>query len=67
MKYKRAESRHHVTKVTNIKNRVSIHQRQAEAGGKHFGDREMDLIVDKTSNAILVLMERSTNFTLMEK
>lgn len=27
----------------------------------------MDLIVDKDSNAILVLMERSTNFTLMEK
>ena len=27
----------------------------------------MDLIVDKASNAILVLMERSTNFTLMEK
>ena len=38
-----------------------------EADGKRPGDWEMDLIVDKDSNAILVLMERSTNFTLMEK
>ena len=27
----------------------------------------MDLIVDKDSNAIMTLMERSTNFLLMEK
>ena len=67
MKYKRVASRHHVTKATNIKNRVSIHDRPAEADGRRFGDWEMDLIVDKASNAILVLMERSTNFTLMEK
>lgn len=67
MKYKRKASHHHETKATNIKNRVSIHERPAEANGKRFGDWEMDLIVDKASNAILVLMERSTNFTLMEK
>ncbi len=45
---------------------MSIHQRPAEADGKRFGDWEMDLIVDKDSNAILTLMERSTNFLLME-
>ena len=67
MKYKRTIRAHRVTKATNIKNRVSIHERPAEANGKRFGDWEMDLIVDKASNAILVLMERSTNFVLMEK
>ena len=67
MKYKRTSRHHHVTKATNIKNRVSIHERPVEADGKRFGDWEMDLIVDKASNAILVLMERSTNFVLMEK
>lgn len=67
MKYKRVASRRHVTKATNIKNRVSIHERPVEANGKRFGDWEMDLIVDKASNAILVLMGRSTSFTLMEK
>ena len=67
MKYKRQACRNHITKATNIKNRVSIHQRPVEADGKRPGDWEMDLIVDKDSNAILVLMERLTNFTLMEK
>lgn len=67
MKYKRTARPHRVTKATNIKNRVSIHERPMEADGKRFGDWEMDLIVDKSSNAILVLMERSTNFVLMEK
>ena len=46
---------------------VARYSRPAEADGKRFGDWEMDLIVDKASNAILVLMERSTNFVLMEK
>lgn len=67
MKYRRSPSHKHETKVTNIKNRVSIHSRPAEANGKRFGDWEMDLIVDKDSNAILTLVERSTNFMLMEK
>ena len=49
MKYKRKVSRRHETKATNIRNRVSIHQRPAEANGKRFGDWEMDLIVDKDS------------------
>ena len=67
MKYKRKASRRHETKATNIRNRISIHQRPVEADGSRFGDWEMDLIVDKDSNAILTLTERSTNFLLMEK
>ena len=67
MKYDRRASRKHETKATNIKNRVSIHQRPAEADGTRFGDWEMDLIVDKDQNAILTLVERSTDRFLMEK
>lgn len=67
MKYRHSASKRHETKATNIKNRVSIHDRPAEADGKRFGDWEMDLIVDRDSNAILTLVERSTNFMLMEK
>lgn len=55
MKYKRQACRNHITKATNIKNRVSIHQRPVEADGKRPGDWEMDLIVDKDSNAYLYL------------
>lgn len=67
MKYTRKAKGVHVTKATNIKNRTSIHQRPAEADGKRFGDWEMDLIVDKDGNAILTMIERSTNFLLMSK
>lgn len=67
MKYSRKSSRRHETKATNIRNRVSIHDRPSEADGTRFGDWEMDLVVDKDSNAILTLTERSTNFMLMEK
>ena len=67
MKYRRKAAHRHETKATNIRNRVSIHERPAEANGKRFGDWEMDLIVDRDSNAILTLTERSTNFLLMEK
>lgn len=52
--------------VKNIPNRISIHDRPAEADGKRFGDWEMDLIVDPHQNAIVTLTERSTNFILME-
>ena len=55
------------TKATNITNRTSIHERPAEADGKRFGDWEMDLIVDGHNHAILVLLERSTNFVMMER
>lgn len=67
MKYTRRHKGAHVTKATNIKNRVSIHQRPPEADGTRFGDWEMDLIVDGKGNAILTMTERSTNFLLMEK
>ncbi len=53
--------------VKNIPNRVSIHDRPAEADGKRFGDWEMDLIVDPQQNAIVTLTERRTNFILMER
>ena len=55
------------TKATNIANRTSIHDRPAEANGKRFGDFEMDLIVDAYGHAILVILERMTNFVMMEK
>lgn len=67
MKYHKCASKKHVTKATNIKNRVSIHERPVEANGKRFGDWEMDLIVDKDQNAIITMIERSTNFLLMAK
>lgn len=67
MKYTRKNKGTHITKATNIKNRVSIHERPQEANGKRFGDWEMDLIVDKDSNAILTMIERSTNYLMMRK
>ena len=67
MKYTHKSKGYHVTKATNIKNRVSIHERPQEANGKHFGDWEMDLIVDKDSNAILTMIERSTNYLMMAR
>ena len=67
MKYRHSSAKRHETKAPSISNRVSIHERPAEADGKRFRDWEMDLIVDKAGNAILTLVERSTNFLLMEK
>ena len=55
------------TGATNIPNRVSIHQRPPEADGNRFGDWEMDLIVDFKQNAILSLVERSTDMQILEK
>jgi IS30 family transposase len=67
MKYKKRKTTIRETKATNIKNRVSIHERPAEADGNRFGDWEMDLIVDQNQNAILTLVERSTDYLIMEK
>ena len=67
MKYHRKHSKDKETKATNIRNRKSIHERPIEADGKRFGDWEMDLIVDSNSNAILTMIERSTNFLVMAK
>ncbi len=65
MKYNRHGRPDRTTKVRNIPDRVSIHQRPAEADGSRFGDWEMDTIVGK--GAIVTLTERSTNMILMER
>jgi len=68
MKYNRHGRPDRTTKVKNIPNRMSIHDRPAEADGKRFGDWEMDTIVGKNGRgAILTLTERSSNFILMAK
>ena len=56
------------TKATNIPGRVSIHERPAEADGNRFGDWEMDLIIGRNGKgAILVLVERKTNYLIMDR
>ena len=68
MKYNRHGRPVRTTKVRNIPNRISIHERPPEADGKRFGDWEMDTIIGKNGKgAIVTLVERSTNFILMEK
>ena len=68
MKYNRHGRPERTTKVKNIPERVSIHERPEEADGKRFGDWEMDTIVGKDGKgAIVTLTERSTNMLLMEK
>ncbi len=68
MRYKRRFKTVKPTKATNIPNRTSIHQRPKEADGTRFGDWEMDLIIGKDGKgAILTMVERSTNFLIMEK
>lgn len=68
MKYNRHGRPVRTTKVRNIPDRVSIHQRPAEADGTRFGDWEMDTIVGKDGKgAIVTLIERSTNMLLMER
>lgn len=68
MKYNRHGRPDRTTKVRNIPDRVSIHQRPVEADGSRFGDWEMDTIVGKDGKgAIVTLVERSTNMLLMEK
>ena len=68
MKYNRHGLPDRTTKVRNIPERISIHQRPAEADGTRFGDWEMDAIVGKDGKgAIVTLTERSTNMVLMER
>ena len=67
LKYRRRMRKQPVTKATNITNRVSIHERPKEADGTRYGDWEMDTIVDSYGHAILTLVERSTNFMMMER
>ena len=65
--FKRRNKKKKTTKATNIPNRTSIHDRPLQADGTRFGDWEMDLIVDSHNHAILVLVERMTNFVIMER
>ena len=68
MKYNRHGRPDRTTKVRNIPDRVSIHERPAEADGTRFGDWEMDTIIGKDGKgAIVTLTERSTNMVLMER
>ncbi len=68
MKYNRHGRPDRTTKVKNIPDRVSIHQRPEEADGSRFGDWEMDTIVGRDGKgAIVTLSERSTNMILMER
>lgn len=69
MKYR--HHRRHKKKTagrTLIPNRISIHQRPAQADGTRFGDWEMDLVVGKgQKSAVLTLIERKTNMFLQTK
>lgn len=47
LKYRRHVKVFGKTKVRNIQDRTSIHDRPAEADGRRFGDWEMDLIIGK--------------------
>lgn len=68
MKYNRHGRIDRTTKVKNIPDRVSIHERPAEADGTRFGDWEMDTIIGKDGKgAIVTLTERSTNMLIMER
>jgi IS30 family transposase len=68
MKYRHHKKVCRRTKVRNIPDRVSIHDRPIEADGHRFGDWEMDLIVGKGRRGhILTLCERSTNYMLMRR
>lgn len=68
MKYRHHKKVRCKTKVRNIPDRVSIHDRPAEADGNRFGDWEMDLIVGKGQKGyILTLCERTTNYMLMRR
>jgi len=67
IRYRHSLRYRHETKAPGIRNRVNIHERPKEADGSRFGDWEMGFIVDKDSNAILTMVERSTNFLIMGK
>lgn len=69
MKYRRHKGRKRKTAGrTLIPNRISIHQRPAEADGTRFGDWEMDLVIGKgQKSAVLTMTERKTNMFLQTK
>ena len=69
MKYRRHKGHKRKTSGrTLIPNRISIHQRPAEADGTRFGDWEMDLVIGKSQkSAVLTMIERKTNMFLQTK
>ena len=69
MKYRRHQQRQYRTAGKSlIPNRVSIHERPAEADGKRFGDWEMDLVIGaEQKSAVLTLFERSTSMFMQTK
>lgn len=51
-----------------IPNRISIHERPAEADGSRVGDLEMDTIVGKgNKGAIVTIIDKSTDWLIMRK
>lgn len=68
MKYRRKASHGHETKAPGIPDRVSIHERPAEADGTRSGDYEMDTVFGKNGkDVLLTIVERASNFMMMEK
>lgn len=69
MKYRRHQAKPYKTAGKSmIPDRVSIHERPAEANGKRFGDWEMDLVIGaEQKSAVLTIIERSKNMFLQTK
>ncbi|MDE7342722.1 MAG: IS30 family transposase [Muribaculaceae bacterium] len=69
MRYRRHQARPYKTAGKSmIPDRVSIHDRPAEADGKRFGDWEMDLVIGaEQKSAVLTVIERSLNMFLQTK
>lgn len=69
MKYRHHKGKQYkIAGKSLIPNRVSIHDRPAEADGRRFGDWEMDLVIGcGQKSAVLTLPERSVNMLLQAK
>ena len=68
LRYRRHKKVARKTKVRNIPDRVSIHERPIEADGSRFGDFEMDTIIGKdNAGAIVTITERKTNYLMMRR
>lgn len=69
MKYRRHQVKPYKTAGKSmIPDRISIHDRPAEADGNRFGDWEMDLVIgSEQKSAVLTLIERSQNMFLQTK
>ena len=69
MKYRRHQARPYKTAGKSmIPDRVSIHDRPAEADGTRFGDWEMDLVIGvEQKSAVLTVIERSLNMFMQTR